>query len=113
MANQLNNQPNFDQPFMVGRINSKDWFFFLVGLYNGLAPETEAPIVLGVSPYEYSAAKKGTVIVSGGTVSAIDFSRNGVNFYSTGQTAGMFTLNAQDRLRITYTVAPTTTFVPT
>lgn len=111
--NALNNIPSFEQPFMNGRINSKDWFFFLVGLYNGLAPEAETPIVLGASPYLYSAVIKGTVIVSGGTVSLVEFSRNGTTFYATGQTSGMFTLNAQDRLRITYTVPPTTTFVPT
>lgn len=113
MSNQLNNLPSFEQPFMNGRINSKDWFFFLVGLYNGLPPQAENPVVLGASPYVYTNEAKGTVIVSGGTVSDVSFSRNGTTYYTTGQTAGMFTLNSQDFLRITYTVPPTTTFVPT
>lgn len=112
MTTQLNNLPNYEQKF-VDRVNSKDWYFFLVGLYNRLPPAIEAPVVLGVSPYSYIAPVGGTVIVSGGTVSDIAFSRGGAVFYSTGQTAGMFTLNAQDTLRITYTVSPTTTFVPT
>jgi hypothetical protein len=67
----------------------------------------------GVSPYTYSAPVRGSVIVNGGTVSAIAFSRDGVTFYTVGQTAGMFLLNAADQLRITYTVLPTVTFVPT
>ncbi len=113
MSNQQNNLPDFTTPFMLGKINSKDWFFFLVGLYTGLPPQAENPVVLGVSPFVYTNAVKGTVIVSGGTVSDISFSRDGTNYYTTGQTAGMFTINAQDFLRITYTVPPTTTFVPT
>ena len=79
----------------------------------GLSPANESPITVGVSPYTYSALVRGSVIVSGGTVSAIAFSRDGTTFYTTGQTAGMFTLNAQDRLRVTYTGLPTMTFVPT
>ena len=113
MSNQLNNIPSFDQQFIRKDVNSKDWFFFFAGLYNGLPPQAENPIVLGVSPYVYSAPIKGTVIISGGTVTLVEFSRDGTNYYTTGQTAGMFTLNAQDFLRITYTVSPTTTFVPT
>jgi len=113
MSNQQNNLPDFSTPFMLGKTNSKDWFFFLVGLYTGLSPQAENPVVLGASPFVYTNAVKGTVIVSGGTVSDISFSRDGTNYYTTGQAAGMFTLNAQDFLRITYTVPPTTTFVPT
>ena len=113
MSNQQNNMPNFEQRFIEKNTNSKDWFFFFTGLYTGLAPQAENPVVLGASPFVYTNNVKGTVIISGGTVSAVDFSRDGTNYYTTGQTAGMFTLNAQDFLRITYTVPPTTTFVPT
>jgi hypothetical protein len=112
VSNQLNNLPSFEQPFMNGKINNKDWFFFFVGIYTGLPPQAENPIVLGVSPFVYTNEVKGTVIISGGTVSDVSFSRNGTTYYTTGQTAGMFPINAQDFLRITYTVAPTTTFVP-
>ena len=113
MPQQLNRLPNFNVPLTLKGITSKDWFFFWAGLYNGLAPAIETAITPGASPYTYSAPVKGSVIVSGGTVSAIDFSRDGSTFYTTGQTAGMFTLNAQDRLKVTYTVVPTMTFVPT
>lgn len=113
MAQQLNTLPNFNVPLTLKGITSKDWFFFWSGLFRGLAPAAEVPVTVGASPFSYNAPVKGSLIVSGGTVSAIAFSRDGSTFYATGQTAGMFTLNAQDRLRITYTVLPTVTFVPT
>lgn len=109
---QLNTLPNFNVPLSTKGITSKDWYFFWAGLFNGLAPAAEVPVVVGTSPFTYSAPVKGSVIVSGGTVSAIAFSRDGTTFYATGQTAGMFALNAQDRLRVTYSVVPTMTFVP-
>lgn len=113
MAQQFNSLPNFNVPLQKQGVTSKDWFIYWAALFNGLAPAAEVAITPGVSPYSYSAPVKGSVIVSGGTVSAIAFSRNGTTFYTTGQTSGMFTLNAQDRLRVTYTVLPTMTFVPT
>lgn len=110
---QLNNIPNYPVPLLTGGRTNASWYFFWNGLYLGLPPAAEAAVVVGVSPYIYSPIRKGSLIVSGGTVSAIDFSRDGTTFYSAGQTAGMFTLNAADQLRITYTVTPTVTFVPT
>jgi len=112
MAQQLNSIPNYPVPLRVGDFTSKDWYFFWNGLYRGLPPAAESAVTVGASPYTYSPSVRGNVIVSGGTVSAIAFSRDGVTFYATGQTAGMFLLCATDRLRITYTVLPTVTFVP-
>jgi hypothetical protein len=109
---QLNVLPNFMVPLDQKGITTKDWYFFWAGLYSGLAPAAEMPVTVGASPFTYSAPVKGSVIVSGGTVSLIEFSRNGTTFYTTGQTAGMFTLNASDRLRVTWAVLPTITFVP-
>lgn len=71
-------------------------------------------IALSASPFTYQNTKgySGDVIVSGGTVSAIEFSRNNTTFYSVGATSGVFWLSPYDYLRVTYTVAPTLTFVP-
>jgi hypothetical protein len=113
VAQQFNKVPQFNQPLVEKGVTSRDWYFFFAGMFRGLAPEFESPVTLTGSPFTYGASSKGSVIVSGGTVSAIEFSRDGSTFYSVGQTAGMFTLNAADRLRITYAVAPTVTFVPT
>lgn len=113
MTVQHNTLPNFNVPLQKNGITGKDWYFFWANLFTGLSPGDESVITPGASPYIYSAPVKGSVIVNGGTVSAIAFSRNGTTFYTTGQTSGMFTLNAQDRLRVIYTVLPTMTFVPT
>ena len=76
-----------------------------------LLPTSVTP---GASPYTYqnTSGRPGDMIVSGGTVSAIDFSRNNATFYSVGAVSGVFPLSAYDFLRVTYTVAPTMTFIP-
>src|ERR1700744_5860043 len=48
-----------------------------------------------------------SVIVNGGTVSKIEYSRNGGAYITVGTVAGMFQLSPLDSLRVTYTVAPT------
>ena len=74
------------------------------------APIRGAPLWLptvGASPYSFVSDRRQAVIVSGGTVTAIAFSRDGTTFYSVGLTAGMFLLETSDVLRVTYTVVPT------
>lgn len=110
---QRNSLPNYPVPLKVGEFTSKDWYFFWAGLYNGLPPAAEVAVTPGISPYTYSAPVRGSLIVNGGTVTVVAFSRDGVTFYTTGAIAGMFLLNAADQLKITYAVAPTLTFVPT
>lgn len=79
-----------------------------------LDPDAPAGITPGASPYAYqnTGTTPQDVIVSGGTVSAIDFSRTGGTYYTTGQTAGMFRLEPWDFLKVTYSVAPTMTAIP-
>lgn len=52
------------------------------------------------------------VLVSLGTVSLIEFCRDGVTFDAVGLIAGQFFLNSGDWLRITYIVAPTVVYYP-
>lgn len=80
----------------------------------GMSPTTlvtpnRLPIALGTSPHDVFNTGYNPVnyVVSGGTVSSITYSRDGSTFDATGQTAGSFMVNPGDRLRITYTVAPT------
>lgn len=78
----------------------------------GLTPAPEADtIAVGASPYDYTPGHAGALIVQGGTVSVVAISRNGTTFITTGATAGMFPLEANDTARITYTVAPTVNFL--
>jgi hypothetical protein len=69
-------------------------------------PDTITP---GASPYTFtnSLSTDVDIIVSGGTVTAIDFSRDGVTFLLCGLLGGMYRLNPGDRLRVTYAVVPT------
>lgn len=113
MAQQFNLVPNFNVPLLIQGVTSKDWYFFFTGLFRGLAPSNVETVVLGTSPYTYTADSKGFLLVTGGTVSLIEFSRDGTTFYTMPTTSGQFTMNAADQLRITYTVAPVTVFVPT
>jgi hypothetical protein len=112
VSQQFNRIPNFTVPLSNAGVTSKDWFFFFTGLFRGLAPENVSDVTLGPTPYIYTAPVKGFVIIQGGTVSQVEFSRDGVTLYDTGQTAGIFPLNAADQLTITYSAPPTVTFVP-
>lgn len=69
-------------------------------------------VTVGASPYDYVAASEGMLFVSGGGVSSMSFSRDGSTFYPTGSFYGAFPLRKGDTMRITYSVAPTVTFVP-
>jgi hypothetical protein len=104
--------PTYNESLTQGRNTSQVWYRFLQAIYKGNPPADVQPISLGVSPATYVAQQKGFLIVSGGTVSLIQFSRDGVSNYTTGQTSGAIPVSAGDSLIVTYTVLPTVTFVP-
>jgi hypothetical protein len=113
-AGQFNAMPQYPEPLGQGGNTSMNWYRFWAGLFRGLPPENVTDVGLTGSPYVYSAARRGSLIVNGGTVSNISFSRDGgTTYYTVGTTAGMFLLNAADLLKITYAAPPTVTFVPT
>jgi hypothetical protein len=99
-----------------GVIVGKDWFRFFANVWTWLIRgSNDAALVLsaGASPYVYQATVRGQLVVSGGTVSAIALSRDGTNYYTTGETAGVFAMSFGDRIKITHTGAPTTfVFLP-
>ena len=68
-------------------------------------------ITPGASPYAYTALANGSVIVSGGTVTVVEYGR-AASFYLVGLIAGTFRVLAGDKIRVTYAIAPTMTFVP-
>lgn len=69
-------------------------------------------ITVTASPFTYQNASgyAADVIISGGTVSLVEFGRSGA-FSNAGTIAGMFGLSPFDSIRVTYTVAPTMTLV--
>jgi hypothetical protein len=82
------------------------------GLYNyNILPSA---ITVTASPFVYvnNQTYSGDVMISGGGISKLEFSRDGVTYYNTGSYYGMFTLSPYDRLRVTYVSAPNMTFIP-
>ncbi len=68
-------------------------------------------ITVGSSPYTYIAAFNGTILVTGGTVSAIAIVRQSTSL-ATGLTSGLFPLSRLDQLVVTYSGTPTMKFLP-
>lgn len=113
MPQQFNSLPNYPVPLTARGITESSWYRFWAGLFNGLAPAAEVPVTVGSSPFDYSPSVKGFAILTGGTVTLVEFSRDGTNFYDYGTTDGQFILNAKDTIRITHAGAPDMLFVPT
>ena len=116
MTQQFRQAPTYTDQIAAGQHNSATWYRYFQQAELGTPPGPETPITgaaLTASPFSYTAPQKGFMLVSGGTVTSIMFSRTPGVFYATGETAGQFTLAQNDVLKITYTVKPTVTFVPT
>jgi hypothetical protein len=104
--------PTYDQPLTVAGNMASSWRRWLHDTEVGTPPSNEVVIVVTSSPFTYQAPSKGSVIVSGGSVSGITYSRTtGVN-HATGQTAGMFPVALGDILIVTYASKPTIVFTP-
>lgn len=74
---------------------------------------TVAAQVVGPSPYTYTNDGDFDVdaLITGGTVSALAFTRDGVSFYAVN-TNELIRLNPGDAVRVTYTVLPALTLIP-
>ena len=77
-------------------------------------PAADIAITEGASPFEYQNLDgfAEQVAVIGGTVSAIEFSSDGTNFYDTGMTSGVFLVGHTEKLKVTYTGVPVMTALP-
>jgi len=107
-----NNLPTFEVSLTEGKQTNKVWYFFFKSLLNGNPPANEYAVTPVQSPYTFVASQRGFLIVNGGTISLIQFSRNGSTNYTTGMTAGCFPVSAGDSLIIRYSSTPQLTFVP-
>lgn len=103
--------PTYTQPLTTGVNLSASWYRWMHDTDVGTPPSAETVVPVTASPFVYQAPKKGFVIITGGTVSLVQFTRVGT--YSTGQTEGMFPMALGDQLTVTYSGAPTIVFVPT
>lgn len=119
MTTQFRQAPTYTDQIAAGQHNSATWYRYFQQGEVGTPPSAEVPLTaaqIGASPFSYQAPRKGFVIISGGTVSAIAFSRTlgpPPVFYATGLTAGIFPVSQNDVLRVTYSGKPVMTFVPT
>jgi hypothetical protein len=110
---QFRTAPTFTEQIAAGITNSSTWYRYFQQNEVGTPPSPEMPLAVTASPFSYTAPLKGFVIVSGGTVSSIMFSRTAGTFYLTGQTTGVFPMAQNDVLKVTYSAKPTMTFIPT
>lgn len=70
-----------------------------------------SPVAVGASPFTYLAERTGTLVVQGGTVTALSYVRN-AGTVNLGVIAGPIPVLMADAVTITYAVAPTVTFLP-
>jgi hypothetical protein len=90
------------------------WLAFLQSLWmevkggSGLIAEQ----VLSTSPWTFTSPQQGTLMLSGGTITDVQLSRDGTNFFPVGQLAGPVTIGAGDLVLVAYTVLPRAVFVP-
>jgi hypothetical protein len=113
MSTQLNRMPTYEQRLTLRDITARGWFSFWAGLYTGQPTQNVSSVTVGASPFKYVAAIGGTVLLSGGTTTLVQISRDGATFFPTGVVAGCFPLSQGDTIQVTYPVgAPTMTFIP-
>lgn len=97
-----------------GTMKSNWWRFFLNVSQQAFGTNSTGPasVTVGASPFVYVAPVQGSVLISGGPVSLIEYSKDGTTWFPTGQTGGSLQLVANDHVRVTFTNAPSMTFFP-
>lgn len=110
---QFNRMPTYQESLTTKEATTRGWFSFWAGLFTGQPTGPASAIRVGSSPFSYVASAGGSVILSAGSTTRIQVSRDGVTFFDTGQTVGMFPLSQGDTIVVTYpAAAPTMTFMP-
>ena len=79
-----------------------------------LAGASQQPQTLTTSPFVLTAIQRGKLLISGGGITNVQFSRDGTTFYSTGSFRGTFIVLSADIFKISFLTgnAPTVTFFP-
>lgn len=86
------------------------WYQWAVRISQLSAERPIAAVAPDVSPFIYTATTIGHMMVRGGTVSAIVLDRSGTDV--TCQSNQFIPMAANDTVTVTYSVAPTMTFIP-
>jgi hypothetical protein len=83
------------------------------GLTNYTNPVSSITVTASPFTYQNSTGYDASVLVNGGTVSLVQFSRNNVTYYTTSAaTNTILMLSPNDYVKVTYTAAPTMVLVP-
>ncbi len=77
-----------------------------------MGPRTVLSLSSSPTSVQNTSATRLMFLISIGTVTTIEFSRDNATFDLIGLLAGQFLLNPGDWLRITYVVAPTIVYYP-
>jgi hypothetical protein len=103
--------PTYTTAMMQNGMTNASWYRFQNDLDTGAPPAAEVVLTVGASPFTYQAPRGGFVIVYGGIISAIVFTRN--DSYPTGDVKGMFSVSTGDQITVLYSALPYMVFVPT
>ena len=76
---------------------------------NGVLPAVV--LVVGASPFSFTAEQSGSLIVQGGTVTNVSYARTGAAI-DLALLNGKFEMQSGDKMTVTYAVAPVLTFLP-
>lgn len=69
-------------------------------------------VTVSGSPFSWMASDNGMIVTSGGTVSLLEYGRNGV-FTNLGLLTGVFPIRRGDVFRVTFSLTPPTfVFIP-
>ncbi len=88
----------------------RQWFQDLWRQVNKQALPLPTAITVGASPfvYQYTGAGNASIVVNGGGVTLVEFSRDGTTWYQVGGAGAinMYHLSQGDYLRVTYGALP-------
>jgi hypothetical protein len=95
------------------------WLRFLLAIFqrtggaSGSSAGSPLTVTPTASPFAYAAPSSGSLLISGGGVSNLQFSRDGTHWFSTGSFYGSFEMSQNDLVEIAYPGSPPTViFVP-
>lgn len=77
------------------------------------APGPVVSVTPSVSPYTYTAGQKGVLLISGGGISRVQFSRDGTTWIDNSGFYSPLPMASGDRVKITYqSITPALAFAP-
>lgn len=91
-----------------------DWFMMVTRALNRQVNRTVISPTVGASPWVYQANYSGDsrMTISGGTISALEISKDGVTYYPINPSTGLLQMSQGEFMRVTYSVAPSINIIP-